>query len=123
MSPEVSAPELAPLRDAGYPLEPLSLPNVRVEGGSVFYSAMTPDSTNSKDYQDAFAKLRAAGCEVAVDQEAAENFVGVKVTVPEGLLSPQAVMEICRAIAAKAEAEINKMTPANFDPNEGAAGC
>lgn len=130
MSPEVStpvdqtqAPELAPLKVAGYPLQPLNLPNVRREGGSVHYTAMTPDSTNSADYQKAFATLKANGCEVAVDPLGAENFARIQIRIPEGVLSPEAILAICEAIAARAEAQTRIDATPQLDPNEGAEGC
>ena len=128
MSPEVSTPdpvmaaELAPLRDASYPLQPLNLPNVRMEGGSVFYSTMTTDSTNSPAYQKAFDALRSNGCEVKIDLEGAENFVGVQIRVPEGVLSERAVLAICESIARQAEAQSRTDATPKLDPNEGAAG-
>ncbi len=130
MSPEVStpvdqtqAPELAPLKDASYPLQPLNLPNVRMEGGSAYYTAMTPDSTNSPAYKKAFATLEANGCEVTVDPLGAENFARVQIRIPEGVLSPEAILAICESIAARAEAQTRINATPKIDPNEGALGC
>lgn len=130
MSPEVSTPvdqtqeaELAPLKDAGYPLQPLNLPTVRREGGSVHYTAMVPGGANSPDYLKAFATLEANGCEVAVDPLGAENFARVQVRVPEGVLSPESILAICEAIAARAEAQTRIDATPQLDPNEDAQGC
>lgn len=130
MSPEVStpvdqtqAPELAPLKGAGYPLEPLNLPTVRMEGGSVNYTAMVPGGANSPAYLKAFATLEANGCEVVVDPEGSENFARVQIKAPEGVLSPESILAICEAIAARAEAQTRIDATPQLDPNEDAQGC
>lgn len=116
------APEYAMLREAGYPLQPHSLPNVRLEGGKVVFSTMTTDSTNSPEYRQAFAALQAQGCEVKVDPNGAENFVGVQILAPESLLPAEVVEGIGASIAARAAAA-RKVPTAPFDVGHIGVGC
>ncbi|MCX6734311.1 MAG: hypothetical protein NTZ25_00170 [Candidatus Peregrinibacteria bacterium] len=117
------APEFAMLREAGYPLDALKLPNVRLEGGNVVFSTMTTDSTNSPEYRRAFESLQAQGCEVNVDPNGAENFVGVQILAPEALLPAEVVAGIGESIAARAEAARRTGPSKPFDAGEIGVGC
>lgn len=85
------APELAPLRDAGLPLNPHSLPNFTWTGDKVVINISTTESANSPKYQSAIRSLEAQGCTVTIDRESALNFTYIQIIAPESLFSPEAI--------------------------------
>lgn len=95
------APELALLRDVQMPLNPLSLPNVRLSGNFVVISTTTPDSTNSQEWKSAIASLQACGCTVTIDYETSINFTHIQIAAPTSLFSREAIA----ALEANRQAE------------------
>lgn len=95
------APELALLRDIQIPLNPLSLPNVRLMGSNVVINITTPDSVNSTEYKSAIAHLQARGCTVKIDDETSINFTHIQIAAPASLFSREAIA----ALEANRQAE------------------
>lgn len=113
------AAEFALLRDVKLPLNPHSLPDIRLEGDNVVINIATLESANSQEYKSAIMALQARGCTVTIDRESSLNFTYVQISAPKSLFSAEAIAALeakqnAEKIISEQAAQAREVTQANL---------